>query len=173
MLTQVPFSFPTFFFGLKDMSSLLSAVLLRSELHLVCHQHRQHWPERRFKSGRGNFSVPPPQRVHAGHRQPVERVGSRCQQPAEGDQHRHLCGAGLHPQTGRSLGSLTCSTPQHLCWWETTMQHYLRVSLAFFLPLFFNESWIFLNQLFLVPVQLIKWLPMISTCYFQWLPGRF
>lgn len=115
------------------MFPLLSAILLRSELHLVRHQHWQHWPERRLESRRRNLSVPPPQGVHAGHRQPVERVGSGRQQPAERDQHRHLRGAGLHPQSGRSLGPLTCSTPQHLCWWETAMQHYLQISLAFLL----------------------------------------
>lgn len=108
-------------FPRRNMFLLLSAVLLRSELHLVCHQHWQHWPERRLGSRWGNLSVPPPQGVHAGHRQPVERVGPGRQQPAERDQHCHLCGAGLHPQTGRSLGPLACSTPQHLCWWETAL----------------------------------------------------
>lgn len=103
---------------------LLFVMLFRSELYLVCHQHRQHWPEWRVESRRGILGVPPPQGVHAGHWQPVERVGSGGQQPPERDQHRHFCGARLHPQSGRNPGPLTRSTSQHLCWWET-MQHYL------------------------------------------------
>lgn len=103
---------------------LLPVVLLRPEFHLICRQHWQHWPEWRVESSRGNLCVTPPQGVHAGDRQPVERVGSGCQQPSERDQHSHLS-AGLHPKSGRHLGPFACSTPQHLCWWEKPMQHYL------------------------------------------------
>lgn len=108
----------------NDIIPMLLAMLFRSELHLVCHQHWQHWPEWRVESRRGILSVPPPQGVHAGHRQPVERVGSGRQQPPKRDQHRYFCGARLHPQSGRNPRPLTCSTSQHLCWWET-IQRYL------------------------------------------------
>lgn len=93
-----------------------SAALSRSQLHLICDQHRQQRPERRHDPRGGALGVPPPQGVHAGHRQPVEGVHAGREQPAEGDQHRHIRGARLHPQSGRGLGPAARPATKHLRW---------------------------------------------------------
>lgn len=84
----------------------------RTELHPVCHKHRQHRSE--WSGTHRTVCLTSAKRVHTGHEQSVEGVDAGRHHSAQRDRHCHSCGARVCTTLRLPLWSPACPAPEHI-----------------------------------------------------------